>query len=217
MFPVALTRGGSCHAVECSYLNDNPAHPEAGPEERCPWCQQSWKLNSDAGSACARVQAHVPHSAPSTCQAVGCPLEDPVMNTAVASALVWLTVQQGRWRAQCSASGAVAEQGPGDTATRPRGIPTSFTSQGRCPVNSTFKLKLKGGTLLKKLTLGKGKYLETARMTSPRSALQHMGGRRRERGRGAHKLSLLQKPNPWAWNPKPPSNPGRLSSLQLLY
>lgn len=33
------------------------------------------------------------HSAPSTCWAVGCPLEDPVMNnTAMASAFVWQTV-----------------------------------------------------------------------------------------------------------------------------
>lgn len=72
----------------------------------------------------------------------------------------------------------MAEQGPGDTAARLRGIPTGFTSKGRRPVNSTFKLKPKGGTLLQELTLGKGKCLETARMTSPRSALQHMGGRR---------------------------------------
>lgn len=34
-----------------------------------------------------------PTLSPSTCQAVGCPLEDPVINTtAAASAFVWLTV-----------------------------------------------------------------------------------------------------------------------------
>ena len=58
----------------------------------------------------------------------------------------------------------MAEQGPGDTATHLRGNPTGFTSQGRHPVNSTFKLKPKGGTLLEELPLGKV-CLETARMT----------------------------------------------------
>lgn len=55
---------------------------------------------------------------------------------------------------------------------------------------------------MEKLTLGKGKCLETARMTSPRSALQHMGDRRREWGRGGAQAESLAKSQPVSMGPQ---------------